>query len=623
VSTPTICGRSPADPVDALVPLPVAIPLLAAALLAALNFLHNRTFADVIGLLAAGASTAICAILVARSIDHGPLVYWFGGWRPHAGVALGVSFAVDTLGAGMATLAALLVTAALVYSARYFEPVGHLFHALMLVFLAAMVGFCLTGDLFNMFVWFELMSGAAYALTAYKVEDRGPIQGAINFAATNSVGGFMILTGIALLYGRTGALNLAQLGQALASHQSDMLVVAALALILVGFLVKAAVVPLHFWLADAQAVAPTPVCVVFSGVMVQLGLFGVARVYWTVFQSPLEPHLAALRDILIWLGVVSAIVGAVMCFSQHHLKRLLAFSTVSHSGLFLIGIALVSHLALAGTAMYVLAHGLAKAALFMAVGVLLHRFASMDEFELHGQGRSLWPIAFVLVAGGLVLSAAPMFGSFFGKSMIDEASLEQGYGWLPALFLVCSAITGAAVLRVAGRVFAGWGSAEHPDDASEAEASHEHVETDEANDHTPLPMAATPLVLVVAAIVIGLVPGVVHEIEHAAEQFVDRGSYVTAVLGGGHPHFAESPPSKLEPFDFLYGAGATLLAIGLAALALFGHPLLRRVPGPLRGRAIGALSGLRTLHSGRVGDYIAWFTFGLATLGGLFALTLR
>jgi multicomponent Na+:H+ antiporter subunit D len=585
--------------------------------------MRSRLVADSLGLLAGSASATICAILLARSIEHGPLVYWFGGWRPHGGVALGISFAVDPLGAGMAGLAAVLVTAALVFSARYFDTVGHLFHALMLVFLAAMVGFCLTGDLFNMFVWFELMSGAAYALTAYKIEEKGPIQGAINFAVTNSVAAFMILTGIALLYARTGALNLAQVGQALATRPSDMLVVAALMLILIGFLVKAAVVPLHFWLADAHAVAPTPVCVLFSGVMVELGVYAVARIYWTVFQAPVAPHLAAFRDILIWMGVVSALVGAVMCFSQHHLKRLLAFSTVSHTGLFLVGIALVSHLALAGTAAYVLAHGLAKGALFMGVGILLHRFASVDEYDLHGKGRGLLPVAFVFVAGALVLAATPMFGTFFGKSMIDESSLEHGYGWLPTVFLVCSAITGGAVLRVAGRVFWGFGASERPRDASEAEASEEEPETDTGHDHTPVSMIVPALVLVVAAIVAGLVPGVIHEIEHAAEHFVDRRSYVAAVLGGTHPHFLELPPSKLKPSDFLYGSGSTLLAFVLAALALFGEPLGARLPRRLVGLAERGLGGLRSLHSGHVGDYVAWLTFGLAGIGGLFALTLR
>jgi multicomponent Na+:H+ antiporter subunit D len=123
--------------------------------------------------------------------------------------------------------------------------------------------------------------------------------------------------------------------------------------------------------------------------------------------------------------------------------------------------------------------------------------------------------------------------------------------------------------------------------------------------------------------VVGLVPGVIHEIEHAAEHFVDRRSYVSAVLGGAHPHFLALPPSKLKPSDFLYAGGSTLLAVALAALALFGKPLAERMPGRALVLAERALGGVRSLHSGHVGDYVAWLTFGLATIGGLFALTLR
>jgi multicomponent Na+:H+ antiporter subunit D len=171
----------------AIAPLIVAIPLLAAGFLAATDFLGKRWLADGVGLLAAGGVTVLCAILLAHTVD-GPVVYWLGAWVPKHGVALGISLSVDPLGAGMATLVALLVTATLVFSSRYFDAVGHAFHALMLVFLAAMAGFCLSGDLFNMFVFFELMSVAAYGLTAYKIEERGPLQGAINFAVSNTVG---------------------------------------------------------------------------------------------------------------------------------------------------------------------------------------------------------------------------------------------------------------------------------------------------------------------------------------------------------------------------------------------------------------------------------------------------
>src|SRR5204863_10054305 len=131
-------------------------------------------------------------------------------------------------------------------------------HILVLVFTAGMVGFCLSGDLFNMFVFFELMSVAAFALAGYKIDEAEAIEGSLNFAVTNIVGSFLLLTGIALVYGRTGALNLAQAGVALSHAPADGLVVVAFSLIAAGFLVKAAIVPFHFWLPDAYAVALTP-----------------------------------------------------------------------------------------------------------------------------------------------------------------------------------------------------------------------------------------------------------------------------------------------------------------------------------------------------------------------------
>src|SRR5207247_2029244 len=145
-------------------------------------------------------------------------------------------------------------------------------------------------DLFNIFVFFELMGAAAFALTAYRADRPGPLQGALNFAVTNSLAAFLILGGIGLLYGRTGALNLAQVGEALARRRSDGLVVVAFLLLVVGFLIKAGAVPFHFWLSDAYAVAPIPVCVLLSGAMSDLGIHAIARLYWDVFSGPLGGH---------------------------------------------------------------------------------------------------------------------------------------------------------------------------------------------------------------------------------------------------------------------------------------------------------------------------------------------
>src|SRR5580700_2374531 len=374
---------------DPLYALAVTVPLLAAAALLATRplFAGHRRVADLAAVGVSASVAVMLAFLVVRTYGADS-TYWFAGFRPSGGIVIGIDFEAGPLSAGLACLGAMLMTASMVFSWRYFPQAGGYFHVLMLTFLAGMTGFCLTGDVFDLFVWFELMGVSAYALTAYRPEERGPIQGALNFAITNSVGAYLSLSGIAVIYGRTGALNMAQIGASIARHRPDGLVIVAFLLIIAGLLIKGAIVPFQLWLADAHAVAPTPVCVLFSGVMVELGLYGVARVYWSMFAGALG-HRGAITGIFLALGLLTAIVGALFCFRERHLKRLLAFSTVSHAGIFLAGIALLTPLGLAGTAVYVAGHGLVKAALFLCTGVVLHRLGSVNETRLHGRGRKL------------------------------------------------------------------------------------------------------------------------------------------------------------------------------------------------------------------------------------------
>src|SRR4051794_20338386 len=254
--------------------------------LAATSPLSRRRVAGIVGVLAAVAMAALCAATLAKA-DGGLAVVWFGGWTPRGGAAVGIDFAVDPIGGGLALFVAVLGVAALVMCVEVIHVEDHLFDAIALVFIAAMVGFCLSGDLFDMFVFFELMSVCAYVLVGYEIRRRAPLEGSLTFAITNSIGSMLLLSGIALLYGRTGALNLAQMGRTLADGPADGLVVVSYALLAGGLLVKAAAVPFHFWTADAYAVAPTPVGLLLGGAFSELGLFGLARVHWTVFHGVL------------------------------------------------------------------------------------------------------------------------------------------------------------------------------------------------------------------------------------------------------------------------------------------------------------------------------------------------
>jgi multicomponent Na+:H+ antiporter subunit D len=600
-----------------LAPVAVAIPLIAAAVLVALASIVPRSVVDVLACVASLACVVLCALVLDDASD-GTLVHWFGGWTPRNGTVLGISFAIDPMGAGFALFVAVLFLAAFVFCWRYFVVIGPLFHALMLVFLAAMLGFSYTGDLFNLFVFFELLSVAAYALVAYDIEEEGPLQGALNFAVTNSIGAFLILTGIGLLYGRTGALNMAQIGEALAGHPADGLVVVAFTLMAVGFFVKAAVVPFHFWLADAYSVAPTPVCLLLSAAMSELGLYAFARVYWTVFSGALGGE-EALQAVLIGAGTLTALVGALMCFGQRHLKRMLAFATVSHVGLFLIGIALLDAGGIAGTALYVVADGLIKAALFVGVGSLQHLFGSVDELRLYGRARALRITGPLMVACGLAVASLPPFGPWLGKALIDEAARDSGAGWVVAVFVIASILTGAAILRACVRVFAGVGPREDPSIVGAPAPEEVDPELRYPHKRVPLTMTVPALALAVGGLGIGLVPGLRTAFEHAGQPFVDRAGYAATVLHGHVVH--ESGAATLAPglSDVLVGIATVTGACVLAYLSLApARPRLHRL-GLATGRAI---AWLRPLQSGYVGDYVTWLVAGAALLGGVFAVTL-
>ncbi|TYK45449.1 NADH-quinone oxidoreductase subunit D [Actinomadura decatromicini] len=589
-----------------------------------------RLAVDVAALGTAASVTALTALTLARS-PHRPQVTWLGGWGPGTGV--GIPLAADPLAAGTACTAAVLTLAALAFSWRYFTEIQAAFHAMVLLFLASMCGFAYTGDLFNAFVFFELMSVVAFALTGYRSEEPSTVHGALNFGIVQSIGAYLALAGIALVYARTGELGLAAAGRHLAAAapgggagSGDALVTGAFVLICTGYLVKAAAVPFHFWLADAHAVAPTPVCVLFSGIMVELGVYGVARTYWAVFDG-----LVPLRAIAV-LGAAAALLGAVMSVLQHHVKRLLAYSTIAHVGLLLVGVAAATPGALAGTAYSLAGHAGVKGALFLGAGALLNRHRTVDVRDLRGRGRGMPVTGATFLLGGLFLAGLPPAGTYAGHSVTEHAATEIGWWWYTPLSVAASALTAGAVLRVWALV---WRSAPSRRDGPE---EREDPETRVTLGSLPWTMLAPGLVLLAAGLATGLIPG--GPVAAAAEAFTGHGAYASLVLDGRltRPH-----PVPADPWTVpgLAGAAVTVLLAVLIAAATVPHAApdrgegrwegrsggrgVRRRAAHEAGRAVGRAAAavaarLHALHSGHIGDYAAWLTAGVAVLALLTAL---
>ncbi len=594
----------------ALLPLPTALPLLAAALLLVFGHALPARVPDAVAAAVALAVAGLCAALAAGAAD-GPLVHWFGGWTPREGGAavLGISFVADEASAAVGALAGVIFAAAFVFAWGYFDEVHAHFHVLMLVFLAGMTGFCLTHDLFNLFVWFEVMGIAAFALTGFRLE-ASALEGALNFAVTNAVGSYLMLTGIGLIYARAGALDYAALTRTVAAAGDDPVIAGAFCLVAAALLIKGATVPFHFWLSDAHAVAPSPVSVIFSGVMVALGVFGLAKLTWQVFADA-PAVMEAVRALVVWMAAASVVIGGVMCLGQRHVKRMLAFSTISHVGIMLLGFALLSPGGTGGMLVYVAGHGLVKGALFMVAGILLATRGGIDEIGLRGLGRhGIWPAGVAMAGAGLLLAGVPVGIMDAGVSLIGGAAESGSARWAALAIPVGAVLTGAAVLRAAGRIFLGLGPAPGEEDRSLSEEEQEKADR-------PLWLMLAPCVALLA---LALLPGsLAHDFaEHAVGAFIHPDG--AAILGASRAAetkvtvLPESAAQSWLPW------ATTALAVLVAALDLWRPSLpsafvkaTDRVTGP-------ALDALNALHSGLIGDYVAWTAAGLALLVAAFAL---
>jgi multicomponent Na+:H+ antiporter subunit D len=317
---------------------------------------------------------------------------------------------------------------------------------------------------------------------------------------------------------------------------------------------------------------------------------------------------------------VTAVLGAVMAISQRHFKRLLAYSTIAHVGLFLVALACLTVSGTAGALLYVAGHAAVKGALFLVAGVMLAQYGSVDEYDLFGKGTGQRIMGVALVVGALGLAGLPPFGTALGKALSEDAGTTAGYPWVPVLFVAVSALTAAAVLRVAGRVYFALGP--KPTEWSKARATGSGEMGEPRFERLPRTMGAAIIVLLAGGLALGVVPGAHSVANRAAATFIDSAGYAHQALYGSSNLITAPNTPNWTGLGLVLGFLSALLACVIAGMALYGRRVVDRLVPSLRS-VYRPIEFLQKLHSGHVGDYVAWMMMGMTVVAGFVGLPLR
>jgi len=440
-----------------LLPIAVAIPLVAAFVLPLLQRRVNgpRT-SRCLTLLVATALLLLAALFITLP----DTTYWMGNWSPHSG-AIGISLVLDGLSRLMFFIVALIAFAATLFSLRYMtrytaEP---LYYCLFCLMVTGMTGVVLSGDLFNLYVFLEIAAIASYALVAFGT-GREEIEAAFKYLVLGTVGSAFILLGIAIVYNQTGQLNMALIAQNLPPNSSAVLIAAAF--FLMGFGLKAAMVPFHAWLPDAHPSAPAPISAMLSGVLIKaLGVYTLVRLFFDCLVMNRQ-----FAYVLIVLGAASMVIGVLLALGQEDFKRLLAYSSISQTGYVVLaaGIAgemvvranmAVAALALLGGLFHLFNHAVFKSLLFLCSGATEYSTGTRMLKSLGGLKQRMPLTSSCLRVAALSIAGVPPFSGFWSKLLIIIAIIQAGHLWLGAMTVLVSFITLLTFLKVQRHILDG------------------------------------------------------------------------------------------------------------------------------------------------------------------------
>jgi multicomponent Na+:H+ antiporter subunit D len=556
-----------------LVALPVLLPILGAG--ASLALSSYPRLQRWLSLLVLVAVVGIAAVLLVQADQQGPQTVWIGGWPE----TLGIVLVADRLAALMLLVSAVVTLAVLAYSVgqgmtedEEGAPIS-VYHPTFLVLVAGVANAFLAGDLFNLFVSFEMLLFASYVLltlggTATRIR-AGTIYVLVNLLSST-----LFLLSLAVVYAATGTLTLAHLAVRLEELPDHVSLLVQL-LLLTTFGIKAAVFPLSFWLPDSYPTAPAPVTAVFAGLLTKVGVYAILRMQTLLFPD------SPLTDLLLWAALLTLLVGILGAVAQSDIKRMLSFTLVSHIGYLVMGIALASRLGTAGTTFYVVHHITIQTALFLVLGLVERRTGSTALMRIGGLARIAPLLGVLFFVPAMNLAGIPPFSGFIGKVGLFQAA-QADDGWLAWTLVGAGALTSLLTLyavaktwavafwrtpREAHEALAAIGGDGEPIPGHDTGVVHEHrghvhtatgvltksdieearrlgdddtpdrdfhtlIEAGEDTKDSPLGMLLPAGFLVVLSVVLTLVAGPLYAYgDRAAVDLHDRRPYLTSVLG--------------------------------------------------------------------------------------------
>jgi multicomponent Na+:H+ antiporter subunit D len=536
-----------------LVPLPVILPLFAAGL----NLmLHQRQIAQrLVSTVTLAVVVALAALLVYQADTEGPQVMWIGAWPE----PLGISLVADRVSALMLLVSATVTLAVMVFSigqgmtSDTNETPMSIYHPTFLVLVAGVANSFLAGDLFNLFVSFEILLFASYVLLT--LGGTGPrVRAGTIYVVVNVLASMMFLASVAAVYAATGSLNLAQLAERIGDLPTWVALVLQL-MLLVTFAIKAAVFPLSFWLPDSYPTAPTPVTAVFAGLLTKVGVYAILRM-----QSLLFPD-SPLSTLLLVAALLTMIVGILGAVAQTDLKRMLSFTLVSHIGYMIFGIGLATVAGYAGAIFYVVHHITIQTALFLVLGLIERRAGSSSLLRLGGLARLAPVLGVLFFIPAMNLAGIPPMSGFLGKVGLIQAGLDVGTFWAYALVgggVLTSLLTLYAIAKAWNLAF--WRTPEQahevlvslpatkaeltpsggpavvrpePEDENQRDL-HELLEAGELPDRLPRSMTGATAGLVAVSLAITLAAGPLYAYaDRAAQDLTSRDPYIGSVLPEG------------------------------------------------------------------------------------------